>query len=465
MSRALSLNTNMEPTRGVSSTALRGRQGFPLASVQGKSGVDTESSQGNLKVGIADADDSASIKVSPSMQNLPQDLRARSTPGTCRAGLLSKAGSDNLVLAMVRKQLEETAEKMTGQVTRAQLHNDQLHDFALSRVDTKMINIEEFQTKVDRRLAELGGNYKGLTDEMQAQIRRVDDMDTKIWDWRHQIEDSIRLRFADLEESLQRLSSSIRIKHAANEDALKRQNQRILDVEDRFAAQADVNECVENLGQWMKDVEQQKLNVVKSEVTIKDRDLHAPRTSSDLEARVLDICRKEMDELWKETNKVRTDMTEQEQQFELLQNKLQARDENHDEMNKRLRRLTTATSLDEPHRRNDATFIVENDTATLVQLKDVAPRVFEQEKSTRDVIQRLGRLEAESQWSHDVVEKLGRLEAEWNRGRKTVGGSGTETFMARLDRLERIIFDNNNDVLGAEALPSHLRPRRASDTE
>jgi len=394
------------------------------------------------------------------MQNLPQDVRARSTPGTCRAGLRSKAGSDNLVLALVRKQLEETAEKMTGQVTRAQLHNDQLHDFALSRVDTKMINIEEFQTKVDRRLAELGGNYKGLTDEMQAQIRRVDDMDTKIWDWRHQIEDSIRLRFADLEESLQRLSSSIRIKHAANEDALKRQTQRILDVEDRFAAQADVNECVENLDQWMR--EEKKLNVVKSEVAIKDRDLHAPKTSSDLEARVLDICRKEMDELRKETNKVRTDMTDT---VELLQNKLQASDENHDEINKRLRRLTTATSLDEPHRRNDATFIVENDTATLVQLKDVAPKVFEQEKSTRDVIQRLGRLEAESQWSHDVVEKLGRLEAEWNMGRKTVGGSGTETFMARLDRLERIIFDNNNDVLGAEALPNHLRPRRASDTE
>jgi len=356
----------------------------------------------------------------------------------------------------------------------------------------------------------------GLTDEMQAQIRRVDDMDTKIWDWRHQIEDSIRLRIADLEETMQRLASSVRVKHAANEDALKRQNQRILDVEDRFAAQADVNECVENLDQWMRGVEEQKLNAAKGEVTIKDRTLHAPHTSSDLDSRVLDICRKEMDELRKETNKVRSDMTEQEQHFvalrshyemtdarcksindrlessdvdgrlteiqkqvhemelfkiaqndtvELLQNKLQASDENHDELNKRLRRLTTATSLDEPSRRSDATFIVENDTATLVQLKDVAPKVFEQEKNTRDVIQRLGRLEAESQWSHDVVEKLGRLEAEWSIGKKTAGGSGTETFMARLDRLERIIFDNNNDDLEAEALPNHLRPRRASDTE
>merc|ERR1712232_1150955 len=49
-------------------------------------------------------------------------------------------------------------------------------------------------------MGELGGMHKGLTDEVHAQLKRVDAGDTRIWDFRRQVEEQCRVLCAEAQE-------------------------------------------------------------------------------------------------------------------------------------------------------------------------------------------------------------------------------------------------------------------------
>ena len=44
----------------------------------------------------------------------------------------------------------------------------------MARLDSNLSAIQLLQPRADRRLAELSGNCKGLSEEMQVQVRRID---------------------------------------------------------------------------------------------------------------------------------------------------------------------------------------------------------------------------------------------------------------------------------------------------
>eukprot|EP00440_Ansanella_granifera_P075573 gb/GFBE01082008.1/.p1 GENE.gb/GFBE01082008.1/~~gb/GFBE01082008.1/.p1 ORF type:complete len:568 (+),score=125.24 gb/GFBE01082008.1/:1-1704(+) len=192
-----------------------------------------------------------------SLSLMTQRVRSGSTPGSNRVAV--KSSGDAALLGAVRKQMEAMEEKLNVQISRVQQQSDRLRDAAFSRVDAKMGSIESLQPKLDRRIAELNGNYKGLSDEMQAQIRRIDQMDSRLWEWRHQLEDEIRTKFSEIEQSQQQISSAARLSTASSEDQLKRCNRRLVRLEglvdERLAAAEDVNQSLLNLHARLSEVE------------------------------------------------------------------------------------------------------------------------------------------------------------------------------------------------------------------
>jgi len=173
---------------------------------------------------------------------------ARGTPGS---SVVSKAAQDGLIMAGVRRQMETLDDKLSGQIARVQQHCEQQRDIALSRVESKMTALEVLQPKLDCRVAELSGSYKGLSDEMQAQIRRIDVVDSRLWEWRHVLEEEIRTKFAELEQSCQHLSSGLRVAGATHEEERKRLQKRVARietmVEERIQHAEDTSENIVNL--------------------------------------------------------------------------------------------------------------------------------------------------------------------------------------------------------------------------
>mmetsp|Transcript_74057 Transcript_74057/g.176339 ORF Transcript_74057/g.176339 Transcript_74057/m.176339 type:complete len:561 (+) Transcript_74057:77-1759(+) len=158
-------------------------------------------------------------------------VRAGSTPGSARSQLTAsltavKAAQDNANMLTLKKQLADSEDKIR-QLTRAQQQADRLRDATQQRIDQKMVTMEASQPKLDRRLAELSGNYKGLSDEMQTQIRRIDAMDAKLWDWKHQMDEDVRNKLQEIHDLYQKLSSEVRVSRTTTEDSLKRLSQRI----------------------------------------------------------------------------------------------------------------------------------------------------------------------------------------------------------------------------------------------
>jgi predicted nucleic acid-binding Zn-ribbon protein len=108
-------------------------------------------------------------------------------------------------------------------------------------MEEKVSNLESKTPDMDRRIAELMGTLAGLSDEMQAQVRRADTMETKLWEWRRKHEDDFRLAEETREERFQQTFSNSRVIAATCEDCHKRLTQQLQNLEadltERMAAQ------------------------------------------------------------------------------------------------------------------------------------------------------------------------------------------------------------------------------------
>jgi len=267
--------------------------------------------------------------------------RCGSTPGTARSlaggGVTTKAVQDSALLTAVRRQMEALEDKLSGQIGRVQQQSDRLRDAALARVDSKLITMEALQPKLDRRLAELSGNYKGLSDEMQAQIRRLDQMDSRLWEWRHQLEEEVRSKFVDVEQNQQRVSSSVRVMTATNEDMLKRQNQRVQRIESILEERLQVHEETHNGLMCLQDRLDQLEHTRLQELTLagvspvpttpmdaRDMALDSASTAV-VETRLSDTCLK-MDTLVEELRDAHTRLEAQEERLKSLHTRVESRE-------------------------------------------------------------------------------------------------------------------------------------------
>lgn len=167
------------------------------------------------------------LRLVPPLSNL-SSLSQVSRPASARRSTTPTNGKAE---GGLQNALVGVEERLNAQISRVQQQGERLREVALSRMEAKVGAVEALQPKVDRRMAELSGSVKGLSDEMQSQLRRVDQIDSKLWDWRHQLEEELRSRLVEVEQSLQQLGSAQRVAKAAAEDAAKKVNMRLLRLE------------------------------------------------------------------------------------------------------------------------------------------------------------------------------------------------------------------------------------------
>eukprot|EP00416_Gambierdiscus_australes_P022393 CAMPEP_0171076068 /NCGR_PEP_ID=MMETSP0766_2-20121228/13175_1 /TAXON_ID=439317 /ORGANISM="Gambierdiscus australes, Strain CAWD 149" /LENGTH=813 /DNA_ID=CAMNT_0011532995 /DNA_START=1 /DNA_END=2437 /DNA_ORIENTATION=+ len=267
------------------------------------------------------------------------------------AGLLSaRANYESALLSAVRRQIESFEEKVAGQIStlRCQQQRDRLHEAAFSRLEEKMSSVEGLQLRLDQRSAELSGNLKGLSDEMQAQIRRVDVMDDRLWDWRHQLEEEFRQKYTDFEQSIHKVCSGVRVMAASNEDGQKRLSQRVhtleLEVTERLAAlhRDDCGQGLKELtarlealeGQCRSFEEQMSLEAVNSCVSYNEPPLQVDAASEAanaaflgmIERRVADVADR-LNQIYQDSKEAHGKLAVQEEQQRALRTLMEAGEE------------------------------------------------------------------------------------------------------------------------------------------
>uniref|UniRef100_A0A7S4W0W5 Uncharacterized protein n=1 Tax=Alexandrium monilatum TaxID=311494 RepID=A0A7S4W0W5_9DINO len=174
--------------------------------------------------------------------------RALSSGRTTAAQPPARASYESALLNAVRRQIETFEEKVGSQISslRDQQQGERLREAAFQRLEEKMNTAEGLQPRLDRRLAELTGNFKGLSDEMQAQIRRVDLMDERLWEWRRQFEEEFRQKHMELENSIQKVPSSMRVMASSIEDGQKRLGTRLQRLEADFGERNALHDDTRN---------------------------------------------------------------------------------------------------------------------------------------------------------------------------------------------------------------------------
>eukprot|EP00403_Amphidinium_massartii_P049476 CAMPEP_0178459068 /NCGR_PEP_ID=MMETSP0689_2-20121128/47906_1 /TAXON_ID=160604 /ORGANISM="Amphidinium massartii, Strain CS-259" /LENGTH=84 /DNA_ID=CAMNT_0020085467 /DNA_START=25 /DNA_END=276 /DNA_ORIENTATION=+ len=84
----------------------------------------------------------------------------------------------------MRKHTEAMEERLTARITQVKSEQDRLRQMTTTRLEEKIASTEAGYPRLDRRVAELMGCIKGVSDEMQLQIRRVDASDDRLWECR-----------------------------------------------------------------------------------------------------------------------------------------------------------------------------------------------------------------------------------------------------------------------------------------
>jgi len=147
------------------------------------------------------------------------------------AGGVGKDESQVVTRAILRKSSEALEEKMARQLRRANQEMSNTVDATLAGMEKRVSGTETVQKKLERRFAEVAGNWKGLSEEMQSQIRRSEQLDTRLGEVRRQVTEELRQRNMDFEQKLQKATSASRLGNTNVEEQVKRQSQRLQVVE------------------------------------------------------------------------------------------------------------------------------------------------------------------------------------------------------------------------------------------
>eukprot|EP00929_Paragymnodinium_shiwhaense_P057219 TRINITY_DN28632_c0_g1_i3.p1 TRINITY_DN28632_c0_g1~~TRINITY_DN28632_c0_g1_i3.p1 ORF type:complete len:560 (+),score=129.33 TRINITY_DN28632_c0_g1_i3:129-1808(+) len=273
------------------------------------------------------------------------------TPTAGYAGS-SRPVQDGAILAAVRRQMEALEEKLGGQITRVSQQSERLREVALNRVDSKMGTMESLQPRMDRRLAELSGNYKGLSDEMQAQIRRSDQLESRLYEWRQQLDEEIRGRVSDIEQSLQQTNSTVRVNHGTCDELLNRFHKRLQRLEQV------VQERVAKIEEHEHNASQLHDRISSLEETSEMRGSLAAKASADisqlalvngdtisehraqaalLETQLMDACKK-IDHLQQEMHEHHARVEAQEERLKTLRTIFETKEEHYRWLSDRVER-------------------------------------------------------------------------------------------------------------------------------
>jgi len=195
-------------------------------------------------------------------------LRATQTSSSSTSLAVKTQESNNSsLIGLVRRELEHLESRLSMQITRvrdgaaaAMQKTDKLREVSQARLDAKVAASEVAMTKLDRKMSEVTGALRGLSDEAQAQIRRADSVDTRLWEFRHQLEDEFRQKLKDMSMSIQEISSNHRVTLSAGEDTQKRLSAQVKRIDgvlqERTAQTNDAEQAIVNLQARVEAVEE-----------------------------------------------------------------------------------------------------------------------------------------------------------------------------------------------------------------
>lgn len=300
---------------------------------------------------LVDCDDRGSKPPSPRFTN-SLSMMTRSRASTPSRVAVRPREQDMFAMSTFKRQIEAMEEKVGSQISHAQQQSDKLRDAALARIESKMTTMEALQPKSDRRIAEMSGNFKGLSDEMQSQIRRIDQMDSRVSERRHQFEEEIRAKFSDIEQNYQQISSSVRVASASNDDSMKRCGRRLVRLEglvdERLASAEDVNQSLLNLHARITELEdarnQDSLLFKTEELALQSAP--APSLAQPagergalvaLESRMTDATQK-FNEWQQESHEVHARLEAQEERLKSLRTLMETKEDHYRWLNDRVER-------------------------------------------------------------------------------------------------------------------------------
>lgn len=257
---------------------LLGRAELPSAQLSGPGGLDAElplelprgAEQGTawlrVRVGHIAAGTTPSM---PSWQTgFNTMVRARSAPRADRPAAphpttpsthMTMRAQESALLAVVRRQMESLEERLRQQLARAQQQGERLQEAAIARLESKVGAVETLQPRIEKKLAELGGNCKALSDEMLARFHEVDEQESKFRDWRKQYQEEARSKMADLESECHRTASALKTLASRTDASLTRDDGRLARMErlldDRQAQHEEASQGLLALHARLTDLE------------------------------------------------------------------------------------------------------------------------------------------------------------------------------------------------------------------
>lgn len=163
--------------------------------------------------------------------------RSSSSAPHARRGSVPDGSESFEVSAMIalRKYIESMEDRLTEQISKALSLNEQVaQEKTMKMLQAKVMSWECLQPKLERKIAELGGSLKGLSEEVQSQLLRADTAETRLHAWRSQVEEDWTLKNSKAEEQLEELLSIGRTTTATNEDFRRECNARLSRLENRL---------------------------------------------------------------------------------------------------------------------------------------------------------------------------------------------------------------------------------------
>jgi len=194
-------------------------------------------------------------------------LRAsQAGPKNTSLAVKTQESNNSSLISIVHREVEQLETRLSLQITRlrdgvsaATQKTDTLREVSQARLDAKVAASESSITKFDRKMSEFAGTLRGLSEEAEAQIRRADSMDTRLWEFRHKLEEEFRQKFADMSTNFEEVVSSYRVTLAAGDDAHKRLAQQVkrLDntLQELVSRDRDTGQAIVNLQTRVEAVE------------------------------------------------------------------------------------------------------------------------------------------------------------------------------------------------------------------
>ncbi|CAK9108065.1 Zeaxanthin epoxidase [Durusdinium trenchii] len=189
----------------------------------------------------------------------------------------ARASYETAVIAAVRRQCDIFEEKWEKKLR--QDRKDSTTGPSLDRLFDRVNALEAQQPRVEKRLAELDGKVKGLSDELQAQIRQVHLLDDRRWEWKQKLEEELANKCQALQQQMQALLSSSRTLSLEEESKQQRSWNTALEdglkaaARERLAMQEEVHEGFVNVCERLAALEVQQIQepFVRTKVDLESR--------------------------------------------------------------------------------------------------------------------------------------------------------------------------------------------------